>query len=79
MISIAPPSGGPWGGTTVDHSFQELLENVFGTDVMQRFANANKDSKLDLERRVELFKRNINKDLEKGFITGTQKSLQKRR
>ena len=27
---LAPPSGGPYGGTLVDRAFEELLENIFG-------------------------------------------------
>jgi len=69
MISIAPPSGGAWGGTTVDHGFQELFEKLFGRNVMERYAEENKDDKLLLERRLELKKREKMKDAKRVAIT----------
>ena len=34
---LAPPSGGPYGGTRVDKAFEELLEPVFGHHLSQPF------------------------------------------
>ena len=34
---LAPPSGGPYGGTRVDKAFEELLEPVFGNHLYQPF------------------------------------------
>ena len=30
LRELAPPSGGPYGGTLVDRAFEELLEKIFG-------------------------------------------------
>ena len=34
---LAPPSGGPYGGTRVDKAFEKLLEPVFGNQLRQPF------------------------------------------
>ena len=34
---LAPPSGGPYGGTLVDKAFEELLEPVFGNQLHRPF------------------------------------------
>ena len=34
---LAPPSGGPYGGTCVDEAFEKLLEPVFGKQLQQPF------------------------------------------
>jgi hypothetical protein len=43
------PTGGPWGGVTVDAAFIALLESAVGSEVWEKFSRENKPDLLDLE------------------------------
>ncbi|WAR10821.1 HS12A-like protein [Mya arenaria] len=50
LDALMPPSGGPWGG-------YNLLEDLFGAKVLQKFSREEKDELLELERTFEVKKR----------------------
>ncbi|XP_052812533.1 heat shock 70 kDa protein 12B-like [Mya arenaria] len=58
LDALAEPSGGPWGGVLVDARWQNLLEELFGADVVNELCNDFTD-KLDLDRDIEVKKRAI--------------------
>jgi hypothetical protein len=53
-------TGGAWGGTAVDHSFNQLLVRIVGGPVMSKFAREHKADHIDLFREFEAAKRVIN-------------------
>ncbi|XP_053391613.1 heat shock 70 kDa protein 12B-like [Mercenaria mercenaria] len=63
LKELHSPSGGPWGGTVVDMSIDEFLDELFGPDVMREFRDECKTDDLDLQRTIELKKRTC-KDIE---------------
>ncbi|KAL5012116.1 hypothetical protein ScPMuIL_010667 [Solemya velum] len=67
LRELKSASGGNWGGTTVDATFQELLTDLVGHDVWRRFCVENKSDLLDIYREFETKKRVIMPDLDKKF------------
>ena len=61
-------SGGAWGGTRVDESFKEMLEDIVGKGMLEEFALSHTADYIDLFRDFETKKRNV-KDDEPGKIT----------
>lgn len=61
-------SGGAWGGTRVDESFKEMLEEIVGGGMMEEFALSHTADFIDLFRDFETKKRNV-KDDSPGKIT----------
>lgn len=61
-------SGGAWGGTRVDESFKEMLEDIVGKGMLEDFALSHTADYIDLFRDFETKKRNV-KDDEPGKIT----------
>lgn len=59
MQELHPPSGGAWGGTTVDREFLKLITEIVGQDVMDAFAKENQSDFIDLKRELEMKKRTI--------------------
>ncbi|WAR08521.1 HS12B-like protein [Mya arenaria] len=59
LKEIAPPSGGPWGGTEVDNSFLEFLASVVSDEVMDTFKEHQMADYLDILREFETKKRSI--------------------
>ncbi|XP_052814320.1 heat shock 70 kDa protein 12A-like [Mya arenaria] len=57
LDALMPPSGGPWGGYNVNKKFFQLLEDLFGAKVLQKFSREEKDELLELERTFEVKKR----------------------
>ncbi|XP_052779782.1 heat shock 70 kDa protein 12A-like isoform X3 [Mya arenaria] len=55
-------SGGAWGGTKVDDSFEEFLACLTEKTVLKKFKEDHLDDYLDLFRRFEVKKRNIDPD-----------------
>ncbi|XP_055999584.1 heat shock 70 kDa protein 12A-like isoform X1 [Ostrea edulis] len=55
-------SGGPWGGREVNIQFMKFLEELIGKDVIKELKTTHKASWLDLEREIELKKRNTKGD-----------------
>ncbi|XP_052779002.1 heat shock 70 kDa protein 12A-like isoform X2 [Mya arenaria] len=55
-------SGGAWGGTKVDDSFEEFLACLTDKTVVKKFKDDHLDDYLDLLRRFEVKKRNIDPD-----------------
>ncbi|WAR10820.1 HS12B-like protein [Mya arenaria] len=58
LDALVEPSGGPWGGVLVDAKWYNLLEELFGSDVVNEFCEDFTD-KLDLDRVIEVKKRVI--------------------
>lgn len=67
LKELHSPSGGPWGGTMVDKKMEEFLGTLFGKDVMQEFKSDSKYDDLDLQRTIELKKREC-KDTKEGKV-----------
>lgn len=53
-------TGGPWGGNYVNEEFLQLLEKLFGEDVVKQFMIENLEDALELIRTFEQHKRNQN-------------------
>ena len=62
---ISEPSGGPWGGITVDKKFEEFLEKTFGTDFI---------NKMQSEQRQEWFEFKCDFEKSKKYLTSDDKS-----
>ncbi|XP_060065910.1 heat shock 70 kDa protein 12A-like [Ylistrum balloti] len=63
-------NGGDWGGTVVDREFEELLKDIVGKDLFQKFKEENISDVMNLYRNFELKKRSI-KQNEEGLVTFT--------
>jgi len=61
LQELHPPTGGPWGGKSVDQSYYKFLEDLVGPDVWESFKANHLNDKLDMERSFETKKRNIKK------------------
>lgn len=55
-------TGGPWGGRTVNRMILDFLEDLLGKDVLEELKTNHKSSWLELEREVELKKKNAKGD-----------------
>ncbi|XP_052779006.1 heat shock 70 kDa protein 12A-like [Mya arenaria] len=55
-------SGGAWGGTKVDDSFEEFLVRLTDETVVKKFKEDKLDDYIELLRRFEIKKRNIDPD-----------------
>jgi hypothetical protein len=55
-------SGGAWGGTKVDEQFLQMIVQVVGEKLMQKFKCESKSDELDLLREFEIKKRLIRPD-----------------
>ena len=65
MKEIHPPSGGPWGGITVDKNFEEFLKKIFGIDFI---------NKMKFEKRQQWFEFMSKFEKSKTFFTSDDKS-----
>ena len=61
---MAAPSGGPWGGTSVDRNFYEFLLEMFGKEVVSAFSKDCKSEELDMHRMFECKKRSVRTNCE---------------
>ena len=50
-------SGGEWGGILVDKAFEDLLRELFGTDVFNKFVKYATDDWLELGSLFEIKKK----------------------
>ena len=57
MKEVASPSGGPWGGTTVDENFVAMLKQLFGGDTIKHFVKEKPQAWLKLMTTFDLAKR----------------------
>lgn len=57
--------GGPWGGTSVDANFINLLGNIIGSNAMTFFMNTHRGDYHDLMKEFEITKRSIELESEK--------------
>ena len=62
MKELQKPSGGDCGGTTVDHAFRDLLNKIFGADVLARFKKQSMEDYCDLFDRFQLKKKTFDGD-----------------
>ena len=63
LCEVHSPSGGAWGGTTVDEKFIDFLRKIFGDDVMKSFFKHHLEDALDLYREFEIRKRRVKLDM----------------
>lgn len=61
LSELYPPSGGPWGGNRVDKNIYQLLEEYFGTDIMQNMEKHHKTDYLEVREGIERKKRDFGK------------------
>ncbi|XP_071124636.1 uncharacterized protein [Mytilus edulis] len=57
LKEVIPPSGGPWGGNSVDDNFYNLLIKIFGANVMEKWQKNDPTAFLLIFRQFELAKR----------------------
>lgn len=62
LKELQKPSGGDCGGTTVDHAFRDLLNKIFGADVLARFKKQSMEDYCDLFDRFQLKKKTFDGD-----------------
>lgn len=63
LRELAKSNGGEFGGTQVDEKFVQLLNDVFGPDVMEVIHHRCTDDYLDVLQSFEIKKRSIRPDL----------------
>lgn len=56
LEELCPPSGGPWGSTAIDTRFISLLDDLFGSDVLNSFRERNSADWLYLLKSWEVAK-----------------------
>lgn len=56
---VVSPSGGPWGGKSIDEAFHKFLCEICGTKVMQDLKSTELEDYIDLFREFETKKRSI--------------------
>ena len=61
LKEVHKASGGGWGGTLVDKAFEDLLRELFGSNVYDKFVKKATDDWLDLRRLFEIRKRNLHR------------------
>ncbi|XP_060566338.1 heat shock 70 kDa protein 12A-like [Ruditapes philippinarum] len=61
LKEIYKANGGDWGGTKVDEAFEDLISEITGTGVMEKFKVDYMDEYLDLMRAFEVKKRETKK------------------
>lgn len=57
LKEVHAAAGGPWGGTSVDRAFEQLMVEVLGDDVLQSVRENHMDDWLDFWRGFEIKKR----------------------
>lgn len=63
LCEVHSPSGGAWGGTSVDEKFIKYLKGIVGEDVMKLFFKHHMEDVLDLYREFEIRKRRVKIDM----------------
>lgn len=56
VIEVLAPSGGPWGGHTINEQFLKLLTKLFGEARMEKFQYESPSAFFELEQAFELTK-----------------------
>lgn len=59
---VVPPSGGPWGGKSIDEAFYKFLEDICGSGVLKELKEEELEDYIDLFREFETKKRSIKTD-----------------
>lgn len=57
LKELQKPSGGDYGGTTVDNAFRKILNKIFGANVLDLFKRQNMEEYCDLFDRFQLKKK----------------------
>ena len=68
LKELCPPSGGAWGGNSVNEAYEKFLEELFTREVYEEFANTYRSDRMALQRQLETSKRRIGAESD-GFIT----------
>ena len=56
VVEVVAPSGGPWGGATINHCFEKFLVKLFGEQVINRLQYETPHAFLELEQSFEQLK-----------------------
>lgn len=75
LKEIASASGGNWGGTKVDATFEEFMKGLVGEEVYRKFSVTHRDDFLELLRTFEIKKRSVTADTESDVIFSLPLSL----
>lgn len=59
LTELNVASGGAWGGTNVDKAYFNMLESIFGEDVMKKFKTERRTDMLEFQRDFEVKKRHV--------------------
>lgn len=59
LEEIIPPSGGPWGGTTVDDQYVEFLKELFGLEIIEELKKSDLEDYTELIYGFEIKKRSV--------------------
>lgn len=59
LKEVVSPSGGPWGGTTVDDKYIEFLENLLGKETIDELKNTDLEDYTELVYGFEVKKRSV--------------------
>lgn len=68
MKEVIPPSGGPWGGNSVDDKFYHFLNKIIGAKVMEKLQADDPLAFLDIFKEFEFKKKFIHEDTERVTI-----------
>ncbi|XP_060603539.1 heat shock 70 kDa protein 12B-like [Ruditapes philippinarum] len=74
---VAAASGGGWGGTLVDHAFEDLIYDLVGKEVYGKFKQEQTEDWLEMMREFEVKKRTIHPDKEGRILMKFPVSLSK--
>lgn len=66
LKELVKPSGGDFGGTTVDCAFRNLLNKLFGADILHKYKKTN------MQEFYEIFDRF---EVKKGYFDGKEKMI----
>lgn len=75
LQDIAVPSGGQWGGTSVNDAFYAFLCEICGTPIMESFRSEEYKDFIDLFREFETKKRSIHSDQKNKVVIPLPQSL----
>ncbi|CAC5403690.1 unnamed protein product [Mytilus coruscus] len=68
LEEVVPPSGGPWGGTSVDNAYIEFLKDLFGAEVVEGLRKEDLEDYFHLLHEFEIKKRSITTKSETNIV-----------
>lgn len=62
------PTGGLWGSTKINEAFEQMMIEIVGSKVFEKFKNDYKHDYFDLCREFEIKKRNVTPKKVTGYV-----------